>query len=83
MELLHSRTGACDRREFEKGLLLLKGKTAWTRGIWTFAPTDQRTWSAIQNTPKDIDVLANYLVREAKRALRHGTSLNTTTTMEG
>ena len=31
---------------------------------------DHRPWSAIQNTPADIDLLANYLVRELKRAMR-------------
>jgi DGQHR domain-containing protein len=82
MELLHSRTGACERKEFEEGLRLLQDKTAWTRGSWHFSETEQRSWSAIQNTPTDIDLLANYLVRETKRALRESTRIREIATAE-
>jgi DGQHR domain-containing protein len=70
MELLYSRTGARTRDEFKAGLALLKGKTAWTSGEWKLGESDTRPWNGIQNTPSDIDVLINYLVRELKRALR-------------
>lgn len=70
MELLHARTGALSRAEFSKGLALLQGRTAWTAGRWHLSDDDDRAWNGIQNTPRDIDVLANYLVRELKRALR-------------
>ena len=83
MELLHSRTGASERTEFEDGLRLLKDKTAWTRGTWHFSDTEQRTWNAIQNTPNDIDLLANYLVRETKRALRQDAKSTEIVSVEG
>ncbi len=70
METLHSRTGAVSRADFEKGLMLIKDKTAWTRGQWRFSEVDQRVWNGIQNTSGDVDLLAHYLVRETKRALR-------------
>jgi len=73
MELLHSRVGALSRNEFADGLSLLRKKTAWTSGRWHFADDDVRPWNGIENTPRDIDSLANYLVREIKRALRSHT----------
>ena len=41
-----------------------------TSGVWSFSEQDQRAWNGIQNTPSDIDLLSNYLVRELKRAIR-------------
>lgn len=70
MELLHSSEGATTRDEFEPGLRLLKDHTAWTTGQWHLADNDVRPWNGIQNTPSDIDILANFLVRTLKRALR-------------
>jgi DGQHR domain-containing protein len=70
MELLHSRTGATKRAEFEHGLSLLEGKTAWTSGRWKFSDSDERPWNALQNTSGDIDLLSNFLVRVLKRELR-------------
>lgn len=71
MELAHSRTGAETREEFCEALRLLKGRCAWTSGKWEFGEGNQRAWNGIQNTPSDIDLLSNYLVRELKRELRH------------
>jgi hypothetical protein len=34
----------------------------WTDGYWEFGPGVQRKWNEIQNTPKDIQLLANYLL---------------------
>lgn len=70
MELLYSSEGATTRAEFEPGLELLKPYTAWTSGQWRFSEYDERPWNGIQNTPSDIDLLANYLVRSLKKALR-------------
>ena len=74
MELLYSRTGARTRAEFIPGLKLLEGRTAWSSGRWRLSEVDDRPWNAIQNTPTDIDLLANYLVRQVKRALRTSSS---------
>jgi len=70
MELLYSRAGATTRAEFKQGLSLLKKKCAWAGGTWKLSESEERPWNAIQNTPSDIDLLSNYLVRELKRELR-------------
>ncbi|AOI96713.1 DGQHR domain-containing protein DpdB [Burkholderia sp. LA-2-3-30-S1-D2] len=70
MEFLYSSEGATTRSDFERSLRLLKEYTAWTSGQWRLAPYDERPWNGIQNTPSDIDLLTNYLVRSMKRALR-------------
>lgn len=76
METLYAHAGGVSRDEFVEGLKLLAPKCAWTAGHWTLAPDDHRPWNGIQNTPSDIDLLANYLVRELKRALRRQRAAN-------
>lgn len=66
METLHSIFQASTTGEFEKGLGYLKGKTAWTEGVWNFGPNDQRQWKSIQNVPRDIMQLAQYLITTIK-----------------
>lgn len=70
MEVLYAAEGATTREEFEPGLRMLREHTAWTSGQWRFSDIDVRPWNGIQNTPADIDLLANYLVRTTKRMLR-------------
>ncbi|CAN7506598.1 DGQHR domain-containing protein DpdB [Cupriavidus necator] len=70
MEMLYSTEGARLKDEFIPGLELLKPFTAWTSGTWELSQNDVRPWNAIQNTPSDIDLLANYLTRTLKRLLR-------------
>jgi len=70
MELLYSSSDASDRIGFAEGLRLLKPYTAWTSGRWSLSENDTRSWNGIQNTPSDIDLLSNYLVRSMKTALR-------------
>lgn len=70
MELLYSRLGATQPKDFEAALEALSEVTAWTSGSWNFSDTDQRPWNGIQNTSSDIDLLANYLVREVRRVIR-------------
>jgi len=70
MELLYSTEGATRRENFAMALRLIKPQTAWTSGHWNFSSDDVCPWNGIQNTPADIDDLANHLVRLTKRALR-------------
>lgn len=70
MELLYSSLGAVKRDEFAAGLQLMKPYTAWTSGHWRLADGDERPWNGIQNTPSDIDLLTNFLVRTLKKELR-------------
>lgn len=55
---------------FLVGLEALKPHTAWTRGVWQLSDELKTPWNGIQNTPTDINVLADYLVRILKRSLR-------------
>jgi hypothetical protein len=38
----------------------------WTTGFWEFGPGAQRRWNELQNTSKDIQLLANYLLYQYK-----------------
>ncbi len=38
----------------------------WTNGYWDFGPGLQRKWNEIQNVPRDVQVLVNYLLFEYK-----------------
>jgi len=40
----------------------LKRVCRWTDGFWDFGPSQQRKWNELQNTTKDIELLANHLV---------------------
>ncbi len=73
MELLYSSDLPNCKTNYDKfvvGLNALKPYTAWTNGTWNLSEFDKRSWNGIQNTPSDIDVLSNYLVRTLKRSLR-------------
>lgn len=45
----------------------LKEVCAWTSGVWEFAEDDVRRWNQIQNTPNDIRLLTNFLVRQLSK----------------
>ena len=70
MEVLALSQGSRTWEDFQKGLAPIVGKTAWIDGIWDFAPSDQRAWNSIQNTPGDIMVLAHYLMRIMRESHR-------------
>jgi DGQHR domain-containing protein len=57
--------------KFVVGLAALKPHTAWTHGNWQLGDVLTPPWNGIQNTPTDINVLTNYLIRSLKRSLRH------------
>jgi hypothetical protein len=52
--------------QFAEDLEALKDVCRWTDGYWDFGPGRQRKWSEIQNTPRDIELLANYLLVQYK-----------------
>lgn len=41
----------------------------WTQGFWDFGPGAQRKWNEIQNTSKDIKLLANFLLLQYRAAM--------------
>lgn len=52
--------------QFRADLEALKPICRWTEGHWEFGPGALRKWNEVQNTPKDIQVLANYLLVQYK-----------------
>ena len=78
MELLYSLYGARNWREFATGVHVLKGKTAWSEGVWYFSPDDVRPWNGIQNVNREIRKLADYLVRTVRRELKARSAQNDT-----
>lgn len=44
----------------------LRDYCAWTTGTWDFGPEQTRRWNGIQNTPNDIRLLTNYLLRQLR-----------------
>ncbi|WP_137148200.1 DGQHR domain-containing protein DpdB [Mycolicibacterium sp. CR10] len=47
----------------DKQLSALCEVTAWCDGTWDLGPGDQRRWNGLQNTPNDIKLLTNALLR--------------------
>jgi DGQHR domain-containing protein len=52
--------------EFAAGLRPLEPVCSWTNGFWAFRTT-QRRWNDLQNTPKDIQLLTDFLLTEYRR----------------
>jgi DGQHR domain-containing protein len=62
----YRRFGIPDVEQFRKDLEPLRDVCRWTDGYWDFGPGIQRKWNEIQNTPRDIKTLANYLLVQYK-----------------
>lgn len=56
-----------DESDYIAELDLLRELCAWTTGYWQLGPDSLRRWNELQNTPKDIQLLASHLLREYKR----------------
>jgi DGQHR domain-containing protein len=52
--------------QFQEDLEPLRDVCRWTDGYWDFGPGIKRKWNEVQNTPKDIQMLANYLMVQYK-----------------
>lgn len=62
----YRHAGTPMRAQFQADLEPLREVCRWTDGFWDFGPGVQRKWNEIQNTPKDIQLLANYLLVQYK-----------------
>lgn len=62
MDEIYARHHATSQAAFADGLAPLVGKTAWTEGQWTFADGEVVRWNRIENVPRQIQQLAEYLV---------------------
>lgn len=49
--------------KLDKKLDQLHAISAWTEGVWYLDSDDQRKWNSLQNTPNDIKLLTNLLLR--------------------
>jgi DGQHR domain-containing protein len=54
------------QEQFAEDLRNLKAICRWTSGYWVLGPQQQRRWNELQNTPRDIQLLANLLLAEYK-----------------
>lgn len=59
-------TGLPQEDQFRQDLSPLVEVCRWTDGYWDFGPGIKRKWNEVQNTPKDIQMLANYLMVQYK-----------------
>jgi DGQHR domain-containing protein len=57
------------KEHFYHDLQPLASVCRWTSGYWEFGPLVQRKWNEIQNTSKDIKLLANYLLLQYRAAV--------------
>lgn len=55
---------------FQYHLELIEPFCAWTSGEWRFSSTDRRRWNQLQNTPRDIQLVATHLVTSYQREIR-------------
>lgn len=62
----HGRKNVPSRKQFASDLEPLADVCRWTDGYWDFGPGVQRRWNEVQNTTRDIQMLANYLLIEYK-----------------
>jgi DGQHR domain-containing protein len=58
-----------DSADFATHLQLIAPLCAWTGGSWKFGPY-QRRWNDLQNTPRDVQVVADHLLSGYRRALK-------------
>ena len=58
----HRQSGQPWEQVFTRELGIISSVCSWRAGFWDFGPGQQRKWSDLQNTPKDIQMLANYLM---------------------
>jgi DGQHR domain-containing protein len=56
--------------DFAHDLAELREVCRWTGGVWDLGPGVQRRWNELQNTTRDIQLLANYLQREYRARVR-------------
>jgi hypothetical protein len=62
----HRHRGIPSREQFRVDLTPLRSVCRWTTGTWDFGPGRQRKWNELQNTPKDVRLLSDYLTLKYK-----------------
>ncbi|MFI7208086.1 DGQHR domain-containing protein DpdB [Micromonospora aurantiaca (nom. illeg.)] len=54
--------GMVDKDEFAADLKAIADDCCWTEGVWTFSDGVTRRWNDIQNTPRDIQRVTDFLL---------------------
>src|SRR4051794_12377288 len=72
---VHREAGVPPVEVFAEELQRVAPACAWTGGYWEFSEKDHRGWNDLQNTPRDIKLLTDFLVRRYRRAVRGATGL--------
>jgi DGQHR domain-containing protein len=67
--------GVPTSREFAQHLEPIAADCKWTEGIWALAPDDKRRWNELQNTPRDVKALSDYLLKLYRRRVRRNARL--------
>jgi DGQHR domain-containing protein len=62
----HRHSRIVSKKVFSEDLQPLAEECRWTDGYWDFGPNAQRKWNEIQNTTRDIQLLANHLLMRYK-----------------
>jgi len=65
----YRRLGMPSREVFEEELESILGACAWTSGHWQFRSGERRRWDEIQNTSRDVTLLADHLLGEYRRSV--------------
>ena len=58
----HSEKQTITARMFEKDLRPLEDLCSWTDGHWDFGKDNKLKWNELQNVPRHIQILSNYLL---------------------
>jgi DGQHR domain-containing protein len=66
----YRREGTPGRDVFQKELGPIQKSCAWTTGHWSFRSGERRKWNEIQNTAKDVSLLADHLLGEYRMAIQ-------------
>ena len=79
----HRHLDVPDGSIFRKDLEPLKEVCRWTDGYWDFGGGRTRKWNEIQNTPGDIELLANHLLMHYKNLVWTGSGGGAQPSAEG
>ena len=58
----HRQASELSSSVFQKDLEPIAGMCRWTEGYWDFGPGTQMKWNELQNVPRHIQLLSNYLL---------------------
>ncbi|WP_109485784.1 DGQHR domain-containing protein DpdB [Occallatibacter savannae] len=67
----HHREASVTLEQFRQDLEGIEPFCRWTSGFWDFGGNVTRKWNEIQNTTKDIRLLANYLLLQYRTSVWH------------